>query len=56
MDAWHWPQWTLAAIFAMHVFGAGILHGKPKEGTFNGVASCLFLAFEGILLHMGGFW
>ncbi len=53
---WGWPQWTMAVMYGVSVFGAGLLHDKPRTGKHNGLASALAILAYITILHFGGFW
>ncbi len=56
MDAWHWPQWTEAALFALSLISTAILDGDPKKGKHSFAVTLCSIAIVVFILHMGGFW
>lgn len=54
--AWHWPQWVMAILYGMVLFGSATLHDKPRTGTHNAVTSWILYGSIIYVLHAGGFW
>ena len=51
-----WPQFVMAGLLLADVFLTIVLHGEPKEGTYDaGVTIISNLVVFGIL-YAGGFW
>lgn len=56
MSNWDWPQYVIAAMYALNVLAASGLHGKPRTGKFNGPVTALNSALGAWILYMGSFW
>lgn len=53
---WHWPQWTIAALYVLALFGNVVTHGKLRTGNNNGVIGIIAMMFYSWVLYCGGFW
>lgn len=52
---WSWPQWIAVALYALSIFGASVLHGRPK-GDYSAGATVFSAAAGFALLWWGGFF
>lgn len=55
-DAWGWPQWFMAATYALVFVCAIAVDGDPRRGTHNGALIIVFQAVFIFVLWCGGFW
>jgi uncharacterized membrane protein len=51
-----WPQWIYIVLMVIGLFVSIERHGRPREGTYNGVASIISAALGIALLYWGGFF
>lgn len=56
MSEWAWPQYTYFTLVILNFIIVAIMHGKPKTGNFNVLASSASMAFVIYILYAGGFF
>jgi hypothetical protein len=55
-EQWHWPQYFIATLTLMNLFGVAHLHGKPRTEKYNFFMSFATTALvTGFVLYSGGF-
>jgi len=53
---WHWPQITMACVFAFSLLLTAAFNGQKRTGEYNFALSLIIFAGEIFLLYQGGFW
>ena len=56
MYNWEWPQYAIAALYALSIVLTAAMHGRPKDGNHNVLATIVASAIGAWILYAGGFW
>lgn len=55
IDAWEWPQWVAAGVYALSLVMHISMHGEKRE-PYNAPEYVLCMMVGIWLLYEGGFW
>lgn len=56
MSNWDWPQYVVAALYALNILAVANMHGKPRSGKRNFPGTAISVSLGAWILYMGGFW
>ena len=53
---WGWPQFVMAALYAVNIGFCLAKHGQPKRDTYDLTDAFIAPGILRWLMYMGGFW